>query len=258
MPNAPLRANARTMPRRAILGAVLAAGAVGAIPAAAAIALTSPVLTPADQRALHLWKRLRRILAIRQRFGDQMDAAEARTPAWAMPGPQYVYPDGRPAEKTAFVGWPMVADLSQEHVDPVSGLILARPQVEEIYDRWRQMARVDRGTATLALNRALAAHAERLRQRDIEQDRSGYARAEARFEASGEALSTLENEIEDLEGSVLALAAQLMVEIRIERDEEAALRLYRASLAAIRPQLVGPIAEDADVVLAEDARRDVA
>jgi hypothetical protein len=49
---------------------------------------------------------------------------------------------------------------------PVSGLILARPQVEEIYNRWRQMALEDRDTATLALNRALAAHAERLKQRE--------------------------------------------------------------------------------------------
>ena len=68
----------------------------------------------------------------------------------------------------------------------------------------------------------------------------------------------MENEIENLEGSVLALAPQLMIVIRIDGDEESALRLYRASLTAIRPQLVGPIAADADVVPAEDARRDIA
>ena len=34
------------------------------------------------------------------------------------------------------------------------------------YNRWRQMALEDRDTATLALNRALAAHAERLKQRE--------------------------------------------------------------------------------------------
>ena len=44
------RASARTMPRRAVLGAVLAAGAVGALPAAAAPASSSPVLSPADLR----------------------------------------------------------------------------------------------------------------------------------------------------------------------------------------------------------------
>ena len=45
----------------------------------------------------------------------------------------------------------------------VSGLILARPQVEEII---AAAALEDRDTATLALNRALAAHAERLKQRE--------------------------------------------------------------------------------------------
>ena len=73
--------------------------------------------------------------------------------------PQYVYPDGRPAKETAIVGWPMVAGLAQEPVLPISGLILARPQVEKLYYRWRPTARVDRNAATLALNRALAAHA---------------------------------------------------------------------------------------------------
>ena len=49
--------------------------------------------------------------------------------------------------------------LAQEPVLPISGLILARPQVEKLYYRWRPTARVDRNAATLALNRALAAHA---------------------------------------------------------------------------------------------------
>ena len=80
-------------------------------------------------------------------------------PAWARLGPQYVYPDGRPAEETAIVGWPMVAGLAQEPVLPISGLILARPQIEKLYDHWRPTARVDRDAVTLALNRALAAHA---------------------------------------------------------------------------------------------------
>jgi hypothetical protein len=49
---------------------------------------------------------------------------------------------------------------------------------------------------------------------------------------------------------VLALGAVLMVEI--ERDEpENVPGLNRAALAAIRPQLVGAIAADADRVLAK-------
>jgi hypothetical protein len=44
-----------------------------------------------------------------------------------------------------------------------------------------------------------------------------------------------------------------MVEIRIDGEEEPVTRLYRWALAAIRPQLVGVIAEDADRALAQHA-----
>jgi hypothetical protein len=51
--------------------------------------------------------------------------------------------------------------------------------------------------------------------------------------------------------SVLALAAVLMVAI-YDKSDEAVPGLNLAALAAIRPQLVGVIAEDADRVLAEE------
>ena len=56
MPNATVRANARTLPetsRRAILGAVLAAGAIGAIPIAVEAAPAPPprlAPTPSSSR----------------------------------------------------------------------------------------------------------------------------------------------------------------------------------------------------------------
>jgi hypothetical protein len=54
------------------------------------------------------------------------------------------------------------------------------------------------------------------------------------------------------EGSVLALGARLMIGIQDNLDEDNVLAAYRVSLRAIRPQLVGGIAEDADRVLAEN------
>jgi hypothetical protein len=53
------------------------------------------------------------------------------------------------------------------------------------------------------------------------------------------------------EASVLALGASLVIGIHADDEEENVLAAYRASLRAIRPQLVGAIAEDADRVLAE-------
>jgi hypothetical protein len=63
------------------------------------------------------------------------------------------------------------------------------------------------------------------------------------------------NEIEDalrgdMRASVHALAAALMIELKNSLEEVVA-DLHFASLAAIRPQLVGAIAEEADRVLAE-------
>jgi hypothetical protein len=43
-----------------------------------------------------------------------------------------------------------------------------------------------------------------------------------------------------------------MIELRVDGEEEGVMRLYRLSLAAIRPQLVGVIAEDADRMLANE------
>jgi hypothetical protein len=55
-----------------------------------------------------------------------------------------------------------------------------------------------------------------------------------------------------MRASILALAAVLMIEIGHGGLEEIVADLHLASLRAIRPQLVGAIAEAADRVLAED------
>jgi hypothetical protein len=54
-----------------------------------------------------------------------------------------------------------------------------------------------------------------------------------------------------LDASVLALGAILIAAVK-SNDAEALHGLNRASLAAIRPQLVGAIVADADRVLAEE------
>jgi hypothetical protein len=57
----------------------------------------------------------------------------------------------------------------------------------------------------------------------------------------------------DVSESVNALACTIMIEITDETPEEIS-DLHRTSLAAIRPQLIGGIAEAADRVLATSAR----
>jgi hypothetical protein len=43
-----------------------------------------------------------------------------------------------------------------------------------------------------------------------------------------------------------------MIRIELDDDEEDALRTFRSSFSAIRPHLVGAIADDADRALAKD------
>jgi hypothetical protein len=82
---------------------------------------------------------------------------------------------------------------------------------------------------------------------ELDDDASGE-----RCDQAGKASSDVLGEIDKHIGaSVLALAAVLMVAI-YDRSDEALPGLNRACLAAIRPQLVGAIAEDADRMLAEE------
>jgi hypothetical protein len=67
MPNATMRANAQTLPeanRRAVLGAVLAAGALGATAALPAYAAPgAAALSATDRRVLDLWQRYQKLQA---------------------------------------------------------------------------------------------------------------------------------------------------------------------------------------------------
>jgi hypothetical protein len=80
-----------------------------------------------------------------------------------------------------------------------------------------------------------------LPENDAESDRFGELGCDCEWELN-----------KRIGASVLALGAVLIMEIGHDDHEfERVPRLYRAALAAIRPQLVGAIAEDADRVLAQ-------
>lgn len=225
--------------RRAALGAVLAAGAVGAMPAAAAIASLSPV----DKRAQDLWLRRRRLKAIAEHWSQQSDAAAASLPAWARPGPVYVWPDGTAAGKEGS-GWPQVADLSRRPAFP-SGAVYARPDVNDVIAEWRE-----KKGASGDLAQALIEWGSRVLEQTAEDERTGAARCDERSERAFEAIRDVENDLRGHIGELIfALAAVIVAEIGVADEDVPGL--LRASLAAIRPQISGPIAEDADRMLAE-------
>jgi hypothetical protein len=260
MPNATVRANARTLPeatnRRAVLGAVLAAGALGATAALPSIASGAPVLSAVDRRVLDLWGRYTRMRAALERIADQRNAAQAQMSDWARPGPKYVLvPGGDPrimgidCSATiggVSVGSPQVPDLDQR-LARASGWVLARPSVDDLYEQSQTNIKSIR-----ELMEALRAHDARMNEQKAEDERVGYSRLNKRSETGWSKVVDLEDAIIDhTEASVLALGASLVIGIQGNDEQENVLAAYRASLRALRPQLVGAIADDADRVLAE-------
>jgi hypothetical protein len=243
--------------RRAALGAILASGAAGATAALPAHAAPeSPTLSAVDRRVLDLWRRRAKLVAFRDRLEEQIDAAETQMPQWARSGLKYRLAKGEidiPGTLDPYgVGWPEVADLDQQPVD-VLGRIIARPNVEDLYDQFVKAKNGDRQQATRGFLQALLAHDERVKEQKAEQERTGYSRLIARERAAADKMADLEDAIEKkTDISILALAARMRILIRMDDEEDYVLRAFRSTLAAIRPRLVGAIAEDADRVLVQN------
>jgi hypothetical protein len=102
------------------------------------------------------------------------------------------------------------------------------------------------------LARALAALDQRLLELDAQPARAEYRRLSARIDSGWNKTVQIDDAIEAMaKTSILALGAILLIRISFDDDEDHVMGMYHASLAGIRPQLVGPIAEEADRVLAE-------
>jgi hypothetical protein len=238
--------------RRAVLGAVLAAGAVGAAAILPATAAGAPPLSAVDRRVLSLWGRRRAMEETGDRLTAEWCAKNNLLPTWASPGDVYLRPDGSPAGLPGGAGWPVVADLSRRPV--VNGVINARPNAEDLYrEFWAAKEAAGWTEATHHFARALSELSDRIRQQDAERERVGFTMNDPRINRAYDVSHAVAHKIEALiPASVLALGAHLINEIEADADEDHVIRAHRASLAAIRPQLVGSIAEDADRVLAQE------
>lgn len=242
---------ANTANRRAILSAVLAAGATAALPAAAAAATSAPPLSPIDRRVLDLWRRRAKLKAIQARLDERYAATDAQMPAWSNPGPKFLMPDGSPAVGIDEISaWPMVADLRSRVVHR-PGYVNARPSRDDLQKDWHiaRWRRCSVAEANSYLERITAEFDERQRQIEAEEDRLGITLLEKRLDDADNAICATEAAFDELiETSMLALAAVLMI---FDNQCEVVEGLHRAALAAIQPRLIGSIAEDADRVLSE-------
>jgi hypothetical protein len=228
--------------RRAAFGALAGLPAL-ALPAAAMATSAAPTLSPLDKRVEDLWLRRRRLKAIAGHLNKQHNAAAAGLPAWAQAGPELVFGDGTPAGKVSS-GWPQVADLSLRPAFP-SGAVNGRPAPNDIVTEWHEND--DAKKADLA--RALIEWGGRVLEQETESERAGLDEYSERLDHAWGLTHDVEDALRAKIGeSVFAVAAVLMVENGVA--EEDVPGLIRATLAAIRPQISGPIAEDADRVLA--------
>jgi hypothetical protein len=292
MPNATVRANAQVLPeapqhtdafaaspqpasatrntaqpsRRGLLGGIsaLCAGAAGAAAAATgatalpAAAAEVPKLSAVDRQVLELWERRAKLQAVAERCLEQYSAASDRLPEWARSGPVYLRTDGRPSGLDEHVGWPAVADLSLRPVN-AAGFVKARLGPQDIRDEFSRAMQEgeDRVAVIEKHGRAFVEFAERIRAQNAEENRLGIDTLGGRCDAANEAVAGVENEFDQyLRTSVLALACVLM--IAIEDGCEDIEGLNRAALAAIRPLLSSAIAQDADRVLADPPKEEVA
>jgi hypothetical protein len=136
----------------------------------------------------------------------------------------------------------------------INGVTNARPSAEDLYYEFKAAREVASWTeSTHEFARALGELSDRLRQQRAEEDRVGLIPDyDERLVRAYDVLHAIENKISDLVPvSILALGADLIPRIERDDDGEADMRAYRASLTAVRFQLVDIIAEDADQVLAQ-------
>jgi hypothetical protein len=126
--------------------------------------------------------------------------------------------------------------------------------VEDLYAQFKTACRSGRREeGTNRLLQALIAHDARAKEQDVEKEHVGLNRLHDRSEACCRTIIDIEKAIEKhAEASVLAVAASLVIRIELDDDEDYVLQTYRASLWALRPQLIGAMAEDADRVLAQN------
>jgi hypothetical protein len=160
----------------------------------------------------------------------------------AKSGPVYVRPDGTATCREA---WPQVADLSRRPAFP-SGAVYARPDLNDIISEWREK----RGAQNDDLAQALIEWSTRVLEQTAENERAGVEKYSERCERAWDSIHDVENALQAHAGeSFFALATVLVIES--ENGEDGRSEAAPSHPAPIRPQLVGPIAEDADRMLAE-------
>jgi hypothetical protein len=160
----------------------------------------------------------------------------------------------RTASDVASINQNMMTVLgSSAKVSATAGAqVLSAAVDQHVLDRWAHRAelKVIADKVGAEFDAAYDALPEHQHQKPTERKRLDIDALGERCDAAVQAFCDVEAEFDEfMQTSVLALGAVLI--IAIHDDAEDIPGLNRAALAAVRPQLFGAIAEDADRVLAQ-------
>ncbi len=243
--------------RRAALAALASAPALAVLPAAArATALGADA---ADDHAIALWERRH---AFRQPLLDAYRVfreAEGRIPAWARPGPAFMDGDGSLVGGES--GWPAIEGLKPTgHTSCYQPVRPGPDTLRAAFDA--DCAILGREKALRGYRRRLRELALRLRAKESEEERSGFAAADRAVDALCAQADRVDDEIGALAPTTPnAAAARILIEamaaasFREPVDDSGAMTVAAIALDHLRPALRGMIKAHVDELLDNPDRR---
>lgn len=206
---------------------------------------------PTQETVAELWAIRRGLRTELRRATAMRDAAIARMPAWAAPGPKYIDTRGRRVGET--VHWPEIRGVKPPEI--LGAVRQLRPSPYEL--RRNTMHGLAGPQVGLANYRAaLRLLAERRRAQRIEEDRVGLFEREAALREAENRVDTVsEAIIGHAEHSFDAVAAKILIGAQYEQmhssPADMALENVLSALRAARPGLTGLIAADVDEIFSK-------
>jgi hypothetical protein len=217
----------------------------------------------ADRIAIARWTRLRAFVAAATEITGAWEELSRQLPIWMLPGPKYLGAPPGDERETELSGHPAIADAMAPKRR--GKIVNVRPDENDIALEYGRNVRTHGAAeADRILSRDLAALKARRETRAAENKRLGLDVLEDQVERLWDAVATIENAIlrSNCRGPHALAAALILALKRYESElfeesngdcqDNPAMAI--AALAAIRPQLTGAIAEDADRTIADADR----
>jgi len=208
---------------------------------------------PPSGSVSEMWMRRRGLARQLWRLWVQREAAIARMPSWAAPGPKNIDTRGRRVGE--IVSWPEVKELTLAKV--FGSVRIARPSPSDL--RRTLMHPMFGEEGVVKYRAALRELAVRRRAQRAEEARVGLSQIQRSIRDLENIIDTVSEAITDhTEHSFNAVAAKILIHAQFGNSgsspAELALEFVLPALKATRPGLTGAIAVDVEEVLLHPGR----